>query len=40
MKIEAFKIKGWSVKETGLVVAENEDWLLVKHIPIDYVVDG
>lgn len=24
----------------GLVLAENDDWVLVKHIPADYVIDG
>lgn len=40
MKVEKFKIKGWKKKETGIVISENEDWILVKHIPNDYVVDG
>jgi hypothetical protein len=40
MKVETYKIKGWKEKETGLLIAENEDWILVKHIPVDYVVDG
>jgi hypothetical protein len=40
MKVETFKIKGWKSRETGLVIMENEDWVLVKHIPVDYVVDG
>lgn len=40
MKVETYKIKSWKEKETGLLIAENEDWILTKHIPIDYVVDG
>lgn len=40
MKVETYKIKDWEETETGLLIAENEDWLLVKHIPVDYVVDG
>lgn len=40
MKVESYKIKGWKGKERGLLIDENEDWILVKHIPIDYVVDG
>lgn len=40
MKVESYKIKGWRDKETGLLIAENEDWILVKHIPVDYLVDG
>lgn len=40
MKVESYKIKGWKAKETGLLIAENEDWVLVKYIPVDYLVDG
>ncbi len=40
MQIETYKLKGWEDKETGLLIAENEDWILVKHIPIDYQIDG
>lgn len=40
MKVESYKIKGWKDRETGLLISENEDWILVKHIPVDYVIDG
>jgi hypothetical protein len=40
MKVESFKIKGWKKKEIGLLVSENDEWILVKHIPVDYVIDG
>ncbi|MEW7279500.1 hypothetical protein ABW636_12975 [Aquimarina sp. 2201CG1-2-11] len=40
MKVETYKIAGSKEKETGLLITENEDWILVKHIPVDYVVDG
>lgn len=40
MVIEKFKIKGWKKKEIGVLIYENENWILVKHIPVDYVVDG
>ncbi len=40
MKVESYKIKGWKEEETGILVAENKDWVLTKHIPVDYVVDG
>ena len=40
MKVETYRIKGWEDVERGLIVAENDKWLLVKHIPIDYIVDG
>ncbi len=40
MKVEKFKIIGWEDPEKGLVIDENENWILVKHIPVDYIVDG
>lgn len=40
MKVESFEIDGWQDVQTGLVVAENTEWVLVKHIPVDYVIDG
>lgn len=40
MKVETYKVTGWKEKETGLFIDENEDWVLVKHIPVDYVIDG
>ena len=40
MKVENYKLKDWEDSEQGLLIAENEDWVLVKHIPVDYVVDG
>lgn len=39
-KVESYKIKGWKKKETGLLISENENWILVNHIPVDYVLDG
>ncbi len=40
MKVESYKIKGWKEKETGVLISENEDWILVNHIPADYTLDG
>lgn len=40
MLIERFKIKGWKEKESGIVISENEDWILALHIPQDYQIDG
>jgi len=40
MKIETFILRGWEDPETGYVIEENEEWVLVKHIPVDYVIDG
>ena len=39
-RVEYVQIAGWEVDEVGLWLAENEDWLLLRHIPVDYVVDG
>jgi hypothetical protein len=40
MIIEKFKIKGWKKKEIGIVISENDEWILTKHIAGDYLVDG
>ena len=40
MRVETFKIEDWESPERGLIIDENEDWILVKHIPVDYVIDG
>lgn len=40
MKVETLTIENWQEKEIGLLIAENEHWILVKHIPVDYVIDG
>jgi len=40
IKAESFKIKDWEEVQTGIVLAENENWVLVKHIPVDYLIDG
>ncbi|MGX7668357.1 hypothetical protein [Flavobacterium pedocola] len=40
MKVERFEIQDWNDIQTGLWLAENDEWVLVKHIPVDYVIDG
>lgn len=40
MNVESFGIDGWKEIYTGAVIAENHQWLLVAHIPVDYVIDG
>ncbi len=40
MKVETFLVKDWDEPETGLVIDENNDWILVKYIPVDYLIDG
>lgn len=40
MTVETFYVKGWEEAEAGLVISENADWVLVRHIPVDYMVDG
>lgn len=38
--VETYKIIGWEVEETGMLLFENEDWIFVRHIPVDYQIDG
>ena len=40
MNIESFVLDNWDENYTGAVIAENHQWLLVAHIPVDYVIDG
>ncbi|MBF9255132.1 hypothetical protein I2I11_17670 [Pontibacter sp. 172403-2] len=40
MKVETFHIAAWGEPETGLVIDENDEWVLVKYIPVDYQIDG
>jgi len=40
MNVESFGIEGWEKLQTGVVLLENDNWLLVCHIPVDYVLDG
>jgi hypothetical protein len=40
MKVETYVTKDWEESEAGLLLAENDEWILVKHIPADYVIDG
>ncbi len=40
IKVESFKISEWEEIQTGIVLAENENWILVNHIPVDYLIDG
>ena len=40
MKVESYKIKGWKKRPSGLLISENDDWILVKHINGDYAIDG
>lgn len=39
-RVEYVQLRGWQADVTGLWLAENEDWLLLRYIPVDYVVDG
>lgn len=40
MKVSEFEIDNWENSETGIVLAENDSWILIKSIPVDYCVDG
>lgn len=39
-RVEYVQLAGWEADQIGLWVAENRDWLLLRHIPVDYVIDG
>ena len=39
-KVEYVQLRSWNADITGLWLAENEDWLLLRYIPVDYQVDG
>ena len=39
-RVEYVQLRGWEADVVGLWLAENEEWLLLKYIPADYVVDG
>ena len=39
-RVEYVQLAGWKTDAVGLWLAENDDWLLLRHIPIDYVIDG
>ena len=38
--VESYTIQGWGEQERGMLIAEDKEWVLVKHIPVDYVIDG
>jgi hypothetical protein len=40
MNVESIEIHGWNEVQTGLIISETDQWLLVKHIPVDYMIDG
>ena len=39
-RVEYVQLAGWEEDQVGLWLAENDDWLLLRHIPTDYRVDG
>lgn len=39
-RVEYVQLVGWEASVVGLWLAENEDWLLLRQIPVDYAVDG
>ena len=38
--MEYVQLASWETDQVGLWLAENEEWLLLRQIPVDYVVDG
>ncbi len=40
MNVESFKVKGWSKHVTAVIISENENWILARHVISDYIIDG
>ena len=40
MKVETYTIKGWDDPIMGVVIDENDDWILISEVATDYHVDG
>jgi hypothetical protein len=40
IRVECLQIAGWKEELTGIWLAENADWVLLRYIPVDYAVDG
>ncbi|CAM1372176.1 hypothetical protein [Tenacibaculum xiamenense] len=40
MLIEDYILIDWEEFETGVLLDENEDWILIKSIPVDFQLDG
>ena len=38
--VETYKINGWEDYETGMCLFENDNWILVRYIPVDFQIDG
>ncbi|MBF9239119.1 hypothetical protein I2I05_17075 [Hymenobacter sp. BT683] len=38
--VEYVQLAGWEADEVGLWLAEDNDWLLLRSIPNDYMIDG
>ncbi len=39
-RVEYVKVTGWDDEVVGLWLAESAEWLLLRLVPVDYVVDG
>ncbi|SEC84066.1 hypothetical protein SAMN04489761_3738 [Tenacibaculum sp. MAR_2009_124] len=40
MIVEDYILFDWEETETGVVLDENENWILIKSIPVDFQIDG
>ena len=40
MKVETLELRDWEDLETGLVIAENDEWVMLRFLYADYMVDG
>ena len=39
-RVEYVEFANWEEYTVGLLLAENDEWLLMRKLPVDYVVDG
>lgn len=39
-QVNKYYLKDWKDPIMGRAIAENESWILVQYIPVDYVIDG
>lgn len=39
IRVESFEINGWEEPETGIILSENDQWVLTANI-FDYIIDG
>jgi hypothetical protein len=40
MRVETLELRDWEELESGMILAETNEWILMRHIFADYMVDG